>query len=112
MGTTNTRGEMKERGGGRGRDRDRGERNYEGDSYDKDGDRRSFHRKKVCRFCNDNEYILDYKDIRMMQSFLTEHGKFVARRVSGTCAGHQRELTSALKRARQLALIGYISVGN
>jgi len=99
--------------GGRDRDRsDRGDRDMDG-GYDKDGDRRGgFNRKKVCRFCNDNEYIMEYKDVRMMQSFLTEHGKIVARRVSGTCAMHQRKLTSALKCARQLALVGYISNGN
>ena len=86
--------------------------------FDKDGDDRGgrrgggFHRKKVCRFCSDNEYIMDYKDIRMMQSFVSEHGKIVPRRISGNCAMHQRKLTSAVKRARNLALVGYVSSGN
>ncbi len=88
------------------------------DDGGKDGDRsldlkarRSFHRKKVCRFCADNEYILDYKDTRIMQSFMSERGKIVPRRISGTCAVHQRKLTIAVKRARHLALVGFINQG-
>lgn len=64
-------------------------------------------RKKVCRFCADTELSLDYKNTRVMQSFLTEHGRIVPRRISGACAFHQRRITVALKRARQLALVGY-----
>ena len=81
---------------------------------EKDGDDRMgrrFGRKKACRFCADQEYIMDYKDVRMMQSFVSEHGKIVPRRISGNCAMHQRKLTSAVKRARNLALIGYVSAG-
>jgi len=78
---------------------------------DGDGRRGGFHRKKVCRFCSDNEFVLDYKDARMMQSFVTEHGKIVPRRISGNCAMHQRKLTTAVKRARNLALVGYVSMG-
>jgi small subunit ribosomal protein S18 len=100
--------------------------NYKSDSQrssgrdaatEKDGDERSgrrgggFHRKKVCRFCADSEYVLDYKDIRMMQSFISEHGKIVPRRISGNCAYHQRKLTTAVKRARNLALVGYVTMG-
>ena len=70
-----------------------------------------FHRKKVCRFCADTDFIMDYKDIRMMQSFVTEHGKIVPRRISGNCAQHQRKLTTAVKRARNIAIVGYISSG-
>lgn len=95
-------GKVDKRDGGR---EDRGARE------DKDDGGRRFHRKKVCRFCADNEYVLDYKDVRMMQSFVTEHGKIVPRRISGTCALHQRALTSAVKRARNLALVGYVSMG-
>lgn len=54
---------------------------------------------------------MDYKDARMMQSFVTEHGKIVPRRISGNCAAHQRKLTTAVKRARNLALVGYVSAG-
>ena len=90
-------------------------RNEGADRQDKDGDdrggRRSLGRKKPCRFCSDLDYVLDYKDIRMMQSFVTEHGKLVPRRISGNCALHQRALTTAVKRARNLALVGYVSSG-
>lgn len=72
----------------------------------------SFHRRKVCRFCSDSEYVLDYKDSRMMQSFVSEHGKIVPRRISGNCAVHQRNLTAAVKRARIIGLVGYVSVGH
>jgi small subunit ribosomal protein S18 len=98
-------------GGGRG-DRDGGGRGDRGDKDDDGGGRRGgFHRKKVCRFCADNEYVLDYKDVRMVQSFVTEHGKIVPRRISGNCATHQRKLTTSVKRARNLALVGYVSMG-
>lgn len=101
-----------ERSGGRDGGRDGGRE----DRMDKDGDDRGgrrggFHRKKVCRFCSDQDFILDYKDQRLMQSFVTEHGKIVPRRISGNCATHQRKLTSAVKRARNLALVGYVSSG-
>lgn len=100
-----------DRGGGR---EDRGDRMGKDD--DDRGGRRGgggggFHRKKVCRFCSDQDFMLDYKDQRMMQSFVTEHGKIVPRRISGNCATHQRKLTSAVKRARNLALVGYVSSG-
>lgn len=110
MAMTNLKGEMRDKGD-RGRDRDRDS----GDRMDKDGDDRGrrggFHRKKVCRFCSDQDFILDYKDVRMMQSFVTEHGKIVPRRISGNCALHQRQLTTSVKRARNLALVGYVSMG-
>lgn len=91
----------------------RDDRGFEGKDGDDRGGRRGggFHRKKICRFCSDNEYIMDYKDVRMMQSFVSEHGKIVPRRISGNCAMHQRKLTSAVKRARNLALVGYVSSG-
>ncbi len=68
-------------------------------------------RKKVCRFCTDSEYVLDYKNIRVLQNLMTEQGRLIPRRVSGCCANHQRNLTTAIKRARQLALVGYVSIG-
>lgn len=96
--------------------RDRDSRDRDDEKMEKDGDERGrkggFYRKKVCRFCADTEFVLDYKDIRMMQSFVSEHGKIVPRRISGNCATHQRKLTSAVKRARNLALVGYVSMGN
>ena len=84
------------------------------DRMDKDGDsikKGGFHRRKVCRFCADNDFVLDYKDSRLIQSFITEHGKIVPRRISGNCAHHQRKLTRDIKRARNLALVGYVSMG-
>src|SRR4051812_30628701 len=95
----------------------REKRDRSDDRMDKDGDDRrrggggGFHRKKVCRFCSDQDFIMDYKDVRMMQSFITEHGKIVPRRISGNCAEHQRKLTTAIKRACNLALVGYVSMG-
>ena len=83
-----------------------------GDKDDGGGRRGGFHRKKVCRFCSDQDFVMDYKDIRMMQGFITEHGKIVPRRISGNCATHQRSLTTSVKRARNLALVGYVSTGN
>jgi small subunit ribosomal protein S18 len=92
-------------------DRDYGGGDDRGGKDDKEGGRRSFHRKKVCRFCADNEYIMDYKDARMMASFMMDLGKIVPRRISGSCAFHQRKLTTAIKRARNLALVGFINSG-
>ena len=95
---------------------DRNEKGADRERGDKDGDekgrRGGFHRKKVCRVCADTEYVMDYKDIKMMQSFITEHGKIVLRRISGNCAYHQRKLTTSVKRARNLALVGYVSMGS
>ncbi|MBI3543419.1 MAG: 30S ribosomal protein S18 [Deltaproteobacteria bacterium] len=102
--------DREERGYRGGRDRDdRDDRGGKDD--DEKGGRRSFHRKKVCRFCADNEYIMDYKDARQMQQFVMDLGKIVPRRISGTCAFHQRKVTTAVKRARNLALIGFITSG-
>lgn len=64
-------------------------------------------RRKVCRFCADRELNIDYKDIKTLRNFVTERGKIIPRRIYGTCAKHQRELTEAVKRARQIALIPY-----
>lgn len=72
--------------------------------------RRAFHRRKVCRFCVDNELRIDYKDPKTLRYFVTERGKIVPRRISGNCAKHQRELTLAIKRARQIALLPYTTV--
>lgn len=66
-------------------------------------------RKKVCTFCVDKVEDIDYKDIAKLRRFLSERAKILPRRVTGTCAHHQRELTVAIKRARHLALLPYIS---
>ncbi|MDD2466313.1 MAG: 30S ribosomal protein S18 [Desulfobulbus sp.] len=67
-----------------------------------------FTRRRVCRFCTDKEVTIDYKDPKTLRNFVTERGKIIPRRIYGTCAKHQRELTEAVKRARQLALLPYM----
>lgn len=66
-------------------------------------------RKKVCRFCERNIKEIDYKRVDIIRKYVPERGKIAPRRVTGTCANHQRKLTIAIKRARTLALIPYIS---
>ncbi|MEW5805906.1 MAG: 30S ribosomal protein S18 [Acidobacteriota bacterium] len=66
-----------------------------------------FQRKKFCRFCEEKVSYIDYKDVRMLLAYIPERGKILPRRISGTCALHQRELQTAIKRARALALIPY-----
>ncbi|MGI6655516.1 MAG: 30S ribosomal protein S18 [Desulfobulbus sp.] len=69
--------------------------------------RKIFTRRRVCRFCTDKELTIDYKDPKTLKNFVTERGKIIPRRIYGTCAKHQRALTEAVKRARQLALLPY-----
>ncbi|MEN8139891.1 MAG: 30S ribosomal protein S18 [Thermodesulfobacteriota bacterium] len=69
--------------------------------------KRIFHRRKVCRFCADKELVIDYKDVKVLKGFLTERGKIIPRRIYGNCAKHQRQMTEAIKRARQIALLPY-----
>jgi len=66
-------------------------------------------RRKVCAFCVDKIQEIDYKDIPRLRKYLSERAKIVPRRVTGTCARHQRQLTIAIKRARHLALLPYVS---
>ena len=66
-------------------------------------------RKKVCSFCVDKVESIDYKDVARLRRFISERAKILPRRVTGTCAFHQRELTVAIKRARHLALLPYVS---
>lgn len=66
-------------------------------------------RKKVCAFCVDKVESIDYKDVPKLRKFVSERSKILPRRVTGTCAKHQRELTVAIKRARHVALIPYTS---
>jgi small subunit ribosomal protein S18 len=72
--------------------------------------RRGMGRRKVCRFCADKGMLIDHKDGRMLASFLTERGKIIPARVTGTCARHQRHLTNAIKQARTLAMVPYQTV--
>lgn len=64
-------------------------------------------RKRVCSFCADNVDHIDYKDIDKLKKYVTERGKILPRRITGNCAVHQRQLTKAIKRARQVALLPY-----
>ncbi len=64
-------------------------------------------RRKVCSFCVDKVEAIDYKDVATLKKYVSERGKILPRRVTGTCAKHQRELTEAIKRARQIALLPY-----
>lgn len=66
-----------------------------------------YRRRKVCKFCVDRVDYIDYKDVRLLQGFVPERAKILPRRISGTCARHQRVLQQAIKRARHLALIPF-----
>lgn len=72
-----------------------------------EGQKRSFQKRKGCRFCAEPGLLIDYKDKYLLQPFVTERYKIVPRRISGNCAGHQRKLTSAVKRARHIAVLAY-----
>ena len=66
-------------------------------------------RKKVCQFCVDKATYIDYKDVAKLQRYISERSKILPRRATGTCAMHQRQLTEAIKRARQVALMPFIT---
>lgn len=72
------------------------------------GERRYFARPKICQFCADKNLHIDYKHGEMLRRFVTEEGKIRPRRQTGTCARHQRELATAIKRARHIALLPYV----
>ena len=94
----------KKSGGGRGRSSSR--------SADKagQGQRRSlFRRRKVCKFCADKIDDINYKDVKLLMAFVPERAKVLPRRISGTCAKHQRKLRVAIMRARVLALLPYLA---
>ncbi len=67
--------------------------------------RRKFHKRKACKFCEDSAIQIGYKEVKLLKMFITERGKIIPRRITGNCAKHQRELTTALKRARNIALL-------
>jgi len=75
---------------------------------------RPFHpmhrRKKVCAFCTEKMDTIDYKDINRLRKYISERSKILPRRVTGTCAKHQRDLTTAIKRARQMALLPFVTL--
>lgn len=74
--------------------------------------RRPMFRRKVCRFCADKSLKIDYKDVRMLTQFVTERGKMTPSRITGNCASHQRLLTTAIKRARTVALLPFTTAKN
>ena len=100
-------------GGGGGKSYGGGERGERGDRDERGGEEggrgRGFGRRKVCRFCADKAAKVDYKDQQALKYFLTERGKIIPRRISGNCAKHQREIATAVKRARMLAILPYTS---
>ena len=110
-------GPSKSYGGGGGRsssggssgggDRDRGER---GGGDERGG--RGFGRRKVCRYCADKNAKIDYKNASELKYFVTERGKIVPRRISGNCALHQRQVATAIKRSRNVALLPYTVMQN
>ena len=71
--------------------------------------KRTYYRRKVCRFCADSKLVIDYKDPRNLRYFTSERGKIVPSRISGNCAKHQRILALAIKRARNMALLPFSS---
>lgn len=77
------------------------------DRNDRRGGRKG--RRKVCSFCVDKVETIDYKDVPRLRNFISDRSKILPRRVTGTCAAHQRELTTAIKRARHVALLPYTS---
>ncbi|MGD0339667.1 MAG: 30S ribosomal protein S18 [Bacteroidota bacterium] len=66
-------------------------------------------KKRNCRFCENKETYIDYKDEKRLHRFVTEQGKIIPKRITGTCAKHQRQLVQAIKRARHLALLPFVS---
>ena len=96
---------MDREGGGRGGGRGDAKK----DDKDKGGRRGFFRRRRVCKFCLEKIDYINYKDVRLIAPFIPERGKIQPRRISGVCALHQRALQTAIKRARQIALVPYVT---
>jgi small subunit ribosomal protein S18 len=92
------------RSGGRGRGSDK-----KGSDKQQAQRRPMFRRRKVCKFCADKIDDINYKDVKLLQPFVPERGKILPRRISGTCAMHQRKLRTAIMRARVIALLPYVT---
>lgn len=82
-----------------------------GDDRRKGGGGRAAPRRKVCRFCAETTVLIDYKNPQLLKVFITDRGKMVPRRISGTCALHQRSLSLAIRRSRMLALMPFTVTG-
>lgn len=67
-----------------------------------------FQRRKFCRFCSEKVEFIDYKDVKFLRNYITERGKILTRRMTGTCALHQRALSEAIMRARNIALVSFV----
>src|SRR5437763_6020184 len=78
-----------------------------GDKAIATGKKQYFRRKKVCRFCVDKIDDINYKDVRLLSSFISERGKITPRRISGVCTPHQKRLSQAIKQARNIALLSF-----
>lgn len=89
--------------------RERGERGERGEKGEREF--RPFYRRKICKFCVEKIPLIDYKDIQTLRGFVTDRGKIIPRRISGTCARHQRELTTSVKRARNIAFLPFTEKG-
>jgi len=66
------------------------------------------HRRRLCRFCTEKRTEISYKEVFLLKAFLTERGKIIPRRISGTCSSHQKGLTRAIKRSRNIALLAFV----
>ncbi len=84
----------------------RGGRSGGGSGGGRGGGRR-IHRRKICRFCIEKVDLIDFKDVKLLHGYIPERGKILPRRISGSCATHQRMLAEAIKRARNIALLPY-----
>ena len=93
--------------GGRGGSGGRG--GAAGGKDEKGGRRGFFRRRRVCKFCVEKIDYVNYKDVKLLAPFIPERGKIQPRRISGVCATHQRALQNAIKRARQIALVPYVT---
>jgi len=91
----------------KGRPGSAGQRPTGGDKAVATQKKQYFRRKKVCRFCVERIDDINYKDVRMLSSFISERGKITPRRISGVCTPHQRRLSEAIKQARNIALIPF-----
>jgi small subunit ribosomal protein S18 len=69
--------------------------------------RKRFQKRKSCKFCEDKVVAIDYKDVKLIKLYVSERGKIIPRRITGSCAKHQRSLTTSIKRARSIALIPF-----
>jgi small subunit ribosomal protein S18 len=81
----------------------------EGWKEQRGGFKRGFRRRKFCRYCKDEKLTIDYKDAKALRPFITERGKILSGRITGACAGHQREIKTAIKRARNVAILPFLT---